>query len=470
MNVYFVGIAGAGVSALASVLHSQGHHISGSDEGVFPPVSTYLEALGISYAEHFDRAHVPSHVDVAIIGTSAKLDPETNPELLELKRRGVPCYNFASYLGEHTKARENLIVAGSFGKSSLTALISFILINAGQDPGWFIGAIPLDLPQTGHFGTDPLFIMEGDEYVVSLADRRPKFALYKPAHTLISSIVHDHINMFPTMEIYEGLFSQLIDATPNDGLLVACYGFEPVRRLIGERRAIWYGVDANPGYGADEIVIGEYSRFRLLCPNGDRIALQTQLLGRHNIENIIGASAFLLERRAVTIEELQRGVAAFRGVTRRLDKKTRTSSVPIYEGFGSSLEKARSAIEAIQLHFPRRPAIVVFEPHTFSWRNRGALSWYDAVFAGCDRVYILPPPKYGAKGHEQLTHAQIIARVRAAGIDAQGVADGAEAIAQLLDSLRGDEVLLLLSSGPLEGLADSLPPLFEAGFGLKDKV
>jgi UDP-N-acetylmuramate: L-alanyl-gamma-D-glutamyl-meso-diaminopimelate ligase len=470
MNVYFVGIAGAGVSALASVLHSQGHDVSGSDEGVFPPVSTYLEALGINYANHFDRAHVPSHVDVAIIGTSAKLDPDTNPELLELKRRGVACFNFASYLGEHTKGRENLIVAGSFGKSSLTALISFILINAGQDPGWFIGAIPLDLPQTGHFGTDPLFIMEGDEYVVSLADRRPKFALYTPAHTLISSIVHDHINMFPTMEIYEGLFTQLINATPGDGLLVACHGFEPVRRLIGDRPAIWYGIDENPGYGADEIVIGEFSGFRLLCPDGDKIELQTQLLGRHNVENIIGASAFLLERGAVTVAELQRGVAAFRGVTRRLDKKTQTSSVPLYEGFGSSLEKARSAIEAIQLHFPGRPAVVVFEPHTFSWRNRGALSWYDEVFKGCGRVLILPPPTHGATGHDQLSHAQIIARVRATGIDAIGVADGAQVLAQLPVSLKGDEVVLLLSSGPLDGLAASLPPLFEARFGMKDQA
>ena len=117
MNFYFLGIAGAGVSALASVLHSQGHHVSGSDEGVFPPVSHYLDSLGIKYATHFDAANVPAHVDVAIVGTTAKMDPSTNPELAELTARCVPCYTFASYLGEHTKARENLIVAGSFGKS-----------------------------------------------------------------------------------------------------------------------------------------------------------------------------------------------------------------------------------------------------------------------------------------------------------------------------------------------------------------
>lgn len=465
MNMYFLGIAGAGVSALASVLHSQGHIVSGSDEGVFPPVSTYLDDLGIVYATRFDSANVPAHVDVAIIGTTAKMDPATNPELAELKRRGVPCHTFASYLGEHTKGRENLIVAGSFGKSSLTALITFILIHAGQDPGWFIGAIPLDLPQTGHNGTDPLFVMEGDEYVVSLTDRRSKFELYTPAHTLISSIVHDHINMFPTMAVYEAPFAKLIAATPSDGLLVVCHGFEPVRRLVGARKAIWYGVDPNPGYFADNIVIGEFTTFELCLPSGGKVWVETELLGRHNIENIIGACAFLLEHGSVTATQLQAAVKAFRGVARRLDKKTRSSSVPIYEGFGSSYEKARSAIEAIKLHFPARKSVVIFEPHTFSWRNQGALEWYDTVFEGCERVLIMAPPTHGAGTHEQLNQDQIVTRVRAAGIDADGVADGAQVLADLADDLTGDEVVLLLSSGPLDGLAASLPPQFDARFG-----
>jgi UDP-N-acetylmuramate: L-alanyl-gamma-D-glutamyl-meso-diaminopimelate ligase len=465
MNFYFLGIAGAGVSALASVLHSQGHHVRGSDEGVFPPVSTYLDNLGITYATRFDAANLPKEIDIAIVGTTAKMVPETNPELRELQRRGVPCYNFAQYLGEHTKLRENLIVAGSFGKSSLTALITFLLVHAGQDPGWFIGAIPLDLPQTGHNGKDPLFIMEGDEYVVSLQDRRSKFELYAPSHVLISSIVHDHINMFPTMALYEAPFEKLITAVPNDGLLVACHGFEPVRRLVGERQVIWYGADPNPGYFADDIVIGEFTNFHLCCPNGQKIALETELLGRHNIENIVGAAAFLLEEGALSPTQLQAGLKAFRGVARRLDKKTRTSRVPIYEGFGSSYEKARSAIEAINLHFPTRPSVVVFEPHTFSWRNQNALAWYDSVFVGVERVLILPPPTHGAGMHDQLSQEQIVARVQANGVKVQGVANGADVLASLGDSLSGEEVVLLLSSGPLDGLATDLPPQFDARFG-----
>jgi UDP-N-acetylmuramate: L-alanyl-gamma-D-glutamyl-meso-diaminopimelate ligase len=469
MNIYFLGIGGAGVSALASVLHSQGHQVTGSDEGVFPPVSTYLEQAGIVYAKRFDVANLPEKIDVAVVGTTAKMDPATNPELAELQARGVPCYNFATYLGHYTQDRENLIVAGSFGKSSLTALVAFLLRHAGQDPGWFIGAIPLDLPKTGHAGTDPLFVMEGDEYIVALQDRRSKFELYRASHILISSIVHDHINMFPTMADYEAPFAKLLKTLPPEGLLIACHTYEPVRRLIGDRPAVWYGLKPNPGYYADNIEIGEVTRFELVCPHGARISLETVLLGLHNIENIIGGSAFVLERALMCPAQVQAAVRAFRGVARRLDKKTRTSTIPAYEGFGSSFEKARSAIDAIRLHFPKRPLVVVFEPHTFSWRNHDALTWYDRVFEGCDHVHILPPPRIGAASHTQLTLSDILSRVQAAGVSAQSLDDTEAFLQRVPASLKGDEVVLLLSSGPLDGLAESLPKRLDALFGTTDQ-
>jgi UDP-N-acetylmuramate: L-alanyl-gamma-D-glutamyl-meso-diaminopimelate ligase len=465
MNIYFLGIAGAGMSALASLLQSEGHKVTGSDEGVFPPISTYLEKADIAYKTGFDTKNLPNQIEVAIIGTSAKLSVATNPELKELVARGVPCYNFATYLGEITKARENLIVAGSFGKSSLTALIAFLLVHAGKDPGWFIGAIPLDLPQTGHAGLDPIFIVEGDEYVISPEDHRSKFELYEPTHVLISSIVHDHINMFPTMAQYEAPFQRLIGRVKPPGLLLACHAYEPVRRLIGDKAATWYGLAPNPGYFAANIQIGPVTRFSLCRPNGAKIALETELLGLHNIENLIGGCAFMLERGLLTEAELQAGVKAFRGVARRLDKKTRASTVPAYEGFGSSYEKARSAIEAVKLHYPDQPIQVIFEPHTFSWRDPAAISWYDTVFEGCDHIYILPPPKIGENSPSQLSLDDILGRVRATGIVASGIEDAQTFANGFTKSLKGDEVILLLSSGPLAGLADHIPPMLDTTFG-----
>lgn len=463
-KAYFLGIAGAGMSALASVLASDDWAVTGSDDAVFPPVSDYLDRLGIPWRAGFDAAQIPPDMDLAIIGSSAKLDLAHNPELAEIVRRGVPSYSFADFLGRYTRERDNIVIAGSFGKSTLTALAAVVMRAAGHDPGYFIGAVPLDLPTTGHAGTDRAFLIEGDEYVIGPDDRRPKFALYHPRSALISSIVHDHVNVYPTMESYEGAFASLVDGLAAEALLVCAHAYEPVHRLTVGRNVVWYGLDACDGYWARNIEIGEVSRFELVTPSGQSIGLETELLGRHNIENIVGVSALLLERGETDAAALQRGVAAFHGVERRLDKKTRRSRVPAYEGFGSSYEKARSAIEAIHLHFPDRPAVVVFEPHTFSWRNSGALAWYDHVFDGAARVVVLSPPGHGAEGHAQLSQDDILERVRRAGVEAVGVKSGAEAIADLEARLRGDEVVLLLSSGPLDGLASTLPAMLDERF------
>ena len=464
MNVYFLGIAGAGMSALASVLVSEGQAVTGSDAGVFPPVSHYLDRMGIAWRDGFDAAALPADIDAAVIGGSAKLDLAHNPELAELKRRGVPLYSFPAFLARYTRDRETIVIAGSFGKSTLTALLALLMREAGRDPGYFIGAAPLDLDTNGHGGTDRAFLIEGDEYIVGAEDRRSKFLLYHPASLLISSLIHDHMNVFPTIESYEAPFAALIALLPPDAPLVCANAFAALHRLTAGRKVIWYGLERCDGYWADKIEIGEVTRFDLVTPTGARVALETELLGRHNIENIVGAGALLLERGDIDAAALQRGVEKFRGVARRLDKKTTVSRVPVYEGFGSSYEKARSAIDAIALHFPDRPMVVVFEPHTFSWRNAEALVWYDTVFDGVARVLLLPPPHHGADGHAQLSQGDILARIGAAGVNVEAMAGGAEVLEALADSLVGDEVVLLLSSGPLDGWAETLPARLEAVF------
>jgi UDP-N-acetylmuramate: L-alanyl-gamma-D-glutamyl-meso-diaminopimelate ligase len=463
VKVYFLGIAGAGMSALASILASEGHAVEGSDDGVFPPVTTYLESLGIPYHVGFDARRVPPDIDAAIIGSSAKLDLAHNPELAELIRRGAPRFSFPAFLGRHLAGRDTVVVAGSFGKSTVTALLATILTEAGGDPGYFIGAVPLDLPMTGRAGTDAVFVMEGDEYIVGGDDHRSKFMLYDPRALLITSLIHDHVNVFPTMADYEAPFAALIEGLPPDAPLVCARPFAGLRRLTAGRSVVWYGREPGDGYHADTVRIGETTRFDLVTPAGERIPLETGLLGLHNIENIVGACAMLLTRGDVGAAALRRGVRRFRGVARRLDKKTSASAVPAYEGFGSSYEKARSAIEAILLHFPARPCVVVFEPHAFSWRDPAAIAWYDTVFAGVARVLLLPPPGHGAAG-ARLTQGQIAARILAAGVPVTALEDGPAVIGALGETLAGEEVILLLSSGPLDGLPVSLPPWLEARF------
>jgi UDP-N-acetylmuramate: L-alanyl-gamma-D-glutamyl-meso-diaminopimelate ligase len=461
MRIHFTGIAGAGMSAVALMMRDAGHQVSGSDADVFPPMSTYVEGLGFPFHRSFAVENLPEGLDVLVLGASAKLGGEGNVEVAEARRRGVTVTTFPELVGEATVRRQTTVVAGSFGKSTCTALMAHVLKEAGRDAGWMIGAISPSLPATGHWGSAPEVVLEGDEYIVGPADRRSKFVLYHPRDVLLTSLVHDHVNVFPTFAQYEAPFRELLRLLPADGLLVA-REHPAIRAAAGEAasRIVWYDTAPSEGWYSQGVVYGETTRFVLVSPSGRRLSLATTLLGEHNIENIVGVAAYLLERGLVSEEALARAVATFAGIRRRLDRLTGPSGIPVIEGFGSSYEKARSAIEAMLLHYPTRPLTVVFEPHTFSWRNRDALPWYDTVFAGAAKVLIVPPPGHGAESHNQSSFDEILARASATGIPVQGVSTAEEATGAL-STLAGDEVVLLLSSGPLLGLPDSLPPIFD---------
>ena len=461
MRIHFTGVAGAGMSAAALMMREAGHEVSGSDEDVFPPMSTYVEGLGFPFHRRFDAANLPDGLDVLVLGTSAKLGGEANPEVAEARRRGVSVTTFPELVGQATAERQVTVVAGSFGKSTCTALMAHILRASGRDAGWMVGAISPSLPDTGHWGQAREVVLEGDEYIVSPTDRRSKFLLYHPRDVLLTSLVHDHVNAFPTFADYEAPFRKLLGLLPADGLLVV-REHAATRSIAGEAasRIVWYDTERCEGWWAQDVAYGDVTRFTLVRPDGGKLALSTTLLGEHNIENIVGVCAYLLERGLVGETALQAAVASFAGIRRRLDRLTTRSAVPVIEGFGSSYEKARSAIEALLLHYPHRPLTVVFEPHTFSWRSKDALPWYDTVFEGVAKVLIVPPPTHGADTHHQSSFEEILARTAATGVAVEGVRSADEAT-RALGALSGDEVVLLLSSGPLLGLPDSLPRVFD---------
>ena len=233
------------------------------------------------------------------------------------------------------------------------------------------------------------------------------------------------------------------------------------------RPVVTYGL-RDGDFAAADVTWGEKTRFSLVGHGSRLVEVETTQLGEHNIQNIVGVGAFLLTRALVTPGQFADAIVRFRGIRRRLDRKSEKTSIPIFEGFGSSYEKARSAIAAIKRHFPARRLIVVFEPHTFSWRNRNALAWYDTVFEGADRVFIYEPAAQGAATHAQLTHAEIVQRVAQAGFRVAAISDPKAALIDFADLLRQDDAVLFLSSGGLGGLIEQLPLLAEAKFPRRD--
>lgn len=462
-RIHIIGIAGVGMSATAVLLKEAGWQVSGSDAEAYGPTKSILDAAGITFARGYQPENIPADADCFMVGRNAKLAPSENAEVAAALATGKPCYSFPHVLGQLTEAREDVVVAGSYGKSTTTSLVAHILRHAGIDAGYFIGALPVAtqwLRAPAALGSAQPFVLEGDEYPSAHDDPRAKFLHLHPRDVLLTSVVHDHVNVYPTFESYQEPFQKLLALVPEDGLVVVCADEPGALALAQEsgKKLITYGIrGAGAQFEARDIRYGAVTRFDLVKSGSVLGTLETPLLGMHNVENIVGAAAWALARGGLTFEQVRAAVANFPGVRRRLDNLAPHSRVPVLEGFGSSYEKARAAIEAVLLHFAERKLVIVFEPHTFSWRNRASLHWYDNIFAGAATVFVLPPATQGAATHEQLSHDEIVARIGATARSYEGPASVAEA-------LTGNEVVLVLTSGDLEGTLEELAERVSARF------
>lgn len=456
MQAHFIGLCGAGMSAVAKILLDAGWQVTGSDEGFYPPISDVITRYGIPCAVGYRAENIPPDTDWIVIGKHAKLVPEENEEVAAAFASGKRVLSFPEALAELRGARESLVVAGSFGKSSCTALMAHVLRHASKDPSYFIGAEALDFPDNGHLGQGTLFVLEGDEYPAANWDNRSKFLFYGASALLLTSGEHDHVNVFPTLASYLAPFETLVAQMPAEGLIVASWTGANLNQIAAKAacRVVWYSgqVPGADWWATDIERRAGITHFTLVHHGEPVVALQTGQLGDHSVENAVGVSALLLELGAITPEELAAGIAAFSGVRRRLERLNPESEPPVYNDFGSSYAKCRAGITTILQSFPGKRVRVCFEPHTFSFRNRDALSWYDTLFLGVERVYLFQPPAHGAATHAQLTQPEIAGRIASSGVSVTSVATADALLAALgRDTDLAQDVILFETSGGFDG-------------------
>jgi len=465
-KAHLIGICGKGMSALAFMLKQKGFIISGSDEGFYNPIADLLKKNGIKFTPNYSPFNIPKDADLIIIGKHARLTPEENEEVRAAFKSGIRIQSLPEVLGELAEKTENTVVAGSFGKSTMTSLLTWCLESSKKNPSYFIGAAPFGFKTNAKLGKSNHFIFEGDEYPSSNWDQKSKFLHLRPKNLILISAEHDHINVFPTEKDYIKPYKKLISLLPKDGILVVSKEGKNINKVVKNAKCkiINYGFDKKSIWHPENITYGEKTSFDLFKNKNKIINLKTILLGNHNIENIVGVGAFLLERKLITPKELQKSVKIFKGISGRIDLKTKKSSVLVYEGFGSSYSKARSVFDALKLHFPNKNLITIFEPHTFSWRNIEAKKWYEDIFNTSSRVIILPPPEHGAKTHNQMTFSEIVKEVKKKNTNTYGIQNEKEALALLKKIVKKDDIVVLVSSGPLLGLTVSVPKLMEKMF------
>lgn len=457
-RIHIIGIAGMGMTALATYLKDQGHHVTGSDMGSYDPSASYLRNAGIDFHTTYNADNIPADADIIVIGKHAKLTMD-NVEVAAAFQHPAEVISMAEMWGRLAEHTTNTLVVGSYGKSTNTALMAWCLRYADKKPHYFVGAIPHDMTLS-HIGDSDIFIMEGDEYPTSNFDMTSKFMYLHGKHILLTSGEHDHVNMFPTEAGYLATYQELLKTLTPESILVANIHHPNVADLVDGTPAqlTTYSLQKHDGYHPRNIVYGDMTTFDLYKGDDHITQLRTPLLGSFNIENIVGSSAMLLEQGLLSADELKNGIASFQGVVRRLDKKTDASTVRVYEGFGSSYTKAKTALDALRLHFPDARIITVFEPHTFSWRDPLTAHWYDDVFEESDYIIVYEPPaKDGKDTSHQLQLSEIVERITNSGRTAHGVRTHDEGMELITDAVESDDIILMLSSGELGGLIKSIP-------------
>lgn len=374
MNVHFIAIGGTAMHNLAIALKRKGYNITGSDDEIFEPSLSRLKKENIlPDSVGWDIEKIHNKLDAVILGMHARID---NPELIKAQELGIPVFSYPEYLFEQSKYKTRIVIGGSHGKTTITSMVIHALLKNGIDCDYMVGASADGIEDTVKLSKDaPFMIIEGDEYLTSPIDLRPKFHLYRPHIALISGIAWDHINVFPTYMNYVDQFRIFATLIEKNGFLVYFEGDEEVVRLAEKINPlvnkISYGIPAH-----------RYSNGRMEVLLNENV-YSLEIFGEHNLANLNGAKEVC--RLAGLPEGLfLKAMETYKGASNRLQVLAESTTKVVYKDFAHSPSKVLATVNAVRQKFPERKLVGCMELHTFSSLNKKFLSNYRGTFEGID--------------------------------------------------------------------------------------
>lgn len=367
---------------LALALQAKGDHITGSDDAIFEPSRSRLEKAGLLPAEMgWFPEKIDSSLDAIILGMHAKAD---NPELLKAQELGLTIYSYPEFLYEHAKNKTRVVIGGSHGKTTITSMILHVLKYHQIEVDFMVGAQLEGFDRMVHLTTEnEIIVLEGDEYLSSPIDLRPKFHLYRANIALISGIAWDHINVFPTYENYVGQFSAFLDTMVKGGTIVYNEEDPEVKRVVEQSTN---QVKKYP-YGTPDFRI-EDGMTLLETPEGE---IPLEVFGQHNLQNLEGARAICFHL-GVGEEEFYEAIADFKGASKRLEKIGENESTVIYKDFAHSPSKVEATTRAVKEQYPDRTLLACLELHTYSSLNQNFLKEYKGTLDPADEALVFYSP------------------------------------------------------------------------------
>ena len=457
MKVHLSAVCGTAMASLAGLLREQGHEVTGSDQDVYPPMSTQLEALGIEVRSPYAEANVPRDADLVVIGNAlSRGNPEVEAVLDRRQRyTSLPALVAEAFLRE----RRSLVVAGTHGKTTTTSLLAFLLDRAGLEPSFLVGGVPLDFGRSYRLGAGETFVIEGDEYDSAFFDKRPKFVHYLPSVAIVGNVEFDHADIYPDLEAVQTAFTRLLHVIPRSGLLVAGSESPALVSILGQARCrvLTFGLAPGADWRAVDVETGPSgSRFRLLRAGRDAGRFTMPLAGEHNVRNALAALAVAAEAGAPP-ETLREALAAFRGVKRRLERRGEARGVTVYDDFAHHPTAVRATLEALRGLGGSGRLVAVFEPRSYTSRTRVFQDDFARAFMAADQVYVAAAHLPGKVPEaSRLSEADLVEATNRAGGRAVFL-PGVEAIVSALAAeLRAGDRVAILSNGGFGGIHEKL--------------
>jgi UDP-N-acetylmuramate: L-alanyl-gamma-D-glutamyl-meso-diaminopimelate ligase len=451
MRVHLIAACGVGMSALAGLLRQAGHVVTGSDQAAYPPASTMLESLGIPLSLGWAPAHLDG-ADVVVCGNAVRRD---NPEAVAARERGLQMVSFPQALEElFLTDRSPLVIAGTHGKTTSSAMLAWVLTRTGRAPGYLIGGAPRDLDSAAELGTGPWFVIEGDEYDSAYFDKEPKFLHYHPAMLLLTAIEFDHADIYADLDSVKAAFRKLIGSLGPNVPLIACADFPIVREAVGEHRATWFGLDASAAWRVDDLADDGATHFTVRERGRAVAEVMLTAPGAINARNALGV--LLMAREAgLGWGEATDALAAFRGVRRRQEVVAEAGGITVIDDFAHHPTAVGGTLRALRLRYPGRRLRAAFEPRSNTSRRRIFQEEYREALAQADDVVLatafakesdpIPP-------EERLDVERIASELEAGGTRCR-ILDGATAIRDhLAESARPGDVVVIMSNGAFGGL------------------
>lgn len=470
-HLHIIGVCGTAMAGLAAMAREMGWRVTGSDSGVYPPMSTFLQERGVVVADGYRPENLSPAPDQVLVGNAIS---RGNPELEALMDLNIPYRSGAQWLFENIlEGRHPLVVSGTHGKTTTTSILARLLEEGGWQPGFLIGGIPLDFGHGARLPGGQWVVIEGDEYDTAFFDKRPKFLHYRPRTLILHNLEYDHADIYPDLESIRQQFRLLLRSVPPSGHLLANGDDPEIEGLLAHAHSpVWrYGLDGDHPFQA-RLLREDGGCWRLSRDGTELFEVDWALLGRHNVMNgLAAASAALLH--GMEPQRVKAGLEGFQGVARRLQLRFEINQIAVYDDFAHHPTAVATTLAGFCASVGSANRVwAVLEPRSNTMRGRIHQQRLAPALMAADRVLLARPSMRNMQPDELLDVDAVVeelnARAGKGGDVARVVADAAEAVAWLGDHLAPGDRVLVMSNGGFDNIHESLRQRLTEGDGSGD--